>query len=50
MNKQMSSSIDTEQSISEFSWSKPTFVCNYTFPINLAPNGIPFGAKLIGEV
>ena len=24
--------------------------CNYTFPIDLAPNGIPFGVKSIGVV
>ena len=24
--------------------------CDYTFPIDSAPNGIPFGAKLIGKV
>ena len=27
---------------------KPNLECNYTFPIDLAPIGIPIGAKSIG--
>ena len=30
---------------SEFGNSKPNLDCKYTFPIDLAPTGIPFGAK-----
>ena len=29
---------------------KPNLDCNYTFPIDLAPKGIPIGAKSIGNV
>ena len=28
---------------------KPKQDCNYTFPIDLAPNGSSFGAKSIGK-
>jgi len=28
---------------------KPIMNCNYTFPIDFAPNRITFGAKSIGE-
>ena len=28
---------------------KPNLDCNYTFLIDLAPNEIPFGVKLIGK-
>ena len=30
--------------------SKPDLDCNYTFPIDLVPNGTPFGDKSIGKV
>ena len=33
----------------EFSQSEPYLDCNYTFPIDLAPNGIAFGAKSTPE-
>jgi len=29
---------------------KPNLDFNYTLPTDLAPNGIPFGAKSIGKV
>ena len=29
--------------------SKPNLDCNYTFPNDLAPNGISFGSKSIGN-
>ena len=29
---------------------KPNLDCNYTIPIDLAPNGVPFGAKSIEKV
>ena len=35
---------------SEYYQIKPNFDCNYTFRIDLTPNGFPFGAKSIGTV
>ena len=35
---------------SESCQSEPNLECNHSFPIDLAPNGIPFGAKSIGSV
>ena len=35
---------------SEYCESKPNLDYNYTFPIDLSPNRIPFGAKSIGKV
>ena len=29
---------------------KPNFACHHTFPIDLAPNKIPFNAESIGKV
>ena len=29
---------------------EPNLDCNYTFPIDLAPNGLPVGAKSIEKV
>ena len=29
---------------------KPNFDCDYNFSIDLSPNGIPFGAQLIGQM
>jgi len=44
-------SICTHREIfSESVWSKPNFDCNYIFPTDLAPNGIPFVVKLIEKV
>ena len=34
---------------SESGKSKPNLDCSYYSPINLAPIGVPFGAKSIGE-
>ena len=34
---------------SQFGEIKPTLDCNYTFAIDLAPNGISFGPKTIGK-
>ena len=46
--------IRTELKIREINFEsckiKQNFDCNYTFPINLAQNRIPFGAKSIGKV
>ena len=39
--------LPTEQSSSECCYIKTNFDCNYTFPIDSAPNKIPFGAKPI---
>ena len=33
-----------------FVMPSPNLHCNYTLPIDLAPNGIPFGDKSIGKV
>ena len=44
------SSIHIEDSIYQSSWIGPNFVCNLTSPIDLAPDRIPLGAKLIGKV
>ena len=33
----------------EFCSIKPNLYYNYTFPIDLAPNGIPFGAKPLNQ-
>ena len=30
--------------------SKSNFDCNHTFPTDLAPDGVPFGAKSIEKV
>ena len=38
------------QLISESYYIEPSLACNYTYPIYLAPNGIPFDNKSIGEV
>ena len=35
---------------SESCLCNPNFDCNYTFSIDLAPNGITFGVKSIGKV
>ena len=35
---------------SESWFVEPIFRCNYAFPIDLTPNGIPFGSKSIGKV
>jgi len=35
--------------LSESCSSKPNLDCNYHFPIDLAPNEIPIGAKSIGK-
>jgi len=35
---------------SESCWIKPILDFNYTFPIDVVPNGVLFGAKSIGEV
>ena len=40
----------TEKYFSESCYSKPNLDCNYTFPNDLTPNGILFGAKSIGNV
>ena len=40
----------TPKIFSESCYSKPNLECNYTFPIDLARIGIPFGAKSIGKV
>ena len=29
---------------------KPNLDCNYTFPIDLAPNGLPFVANSVGKL
>ena len=34
----------------ESCYIKPNLDCNYTFPMDLKPNGIPFGAKSNGKV
>ena len=36
--------------ITNASFCRHNWDCNYTFPIDLTPNGIPFGAKSIGKV
>ena len=38
-------SIHTDKSFFELCSIKPNFDCNYTFPIDLAPNEIRFGVK-----
>ena len=35
---------------SESWYSKTNLDCNYSIPIDLEPNGIPFGTKTIGKV
>ena len=44
--KKNSTLVHTEKESGEI---KPNFNCNYTFPIELAPNELPFGAKSIGK-
>ena len=40
----------TEKSFLNLNQIKPNFDCNNTFPIDLLPNEIPFGAKSIEKV
>ena len=44
------SAILKEKHMSEYCCFETNFGCNYRFPIHLAPNGIPIGAKSIGKV
>ena len=38
------------ENFSESCWSKPNLGCIYTSPIDLAPNGIPFGVNPISPM
>ena len=40
----------TEESFLNLVEPDPNLDSNYTFPIDFAPNGIPFGAKSIGKL
>ena len=42
--------VNTNKSISEYYYIELILDCNYTFPINLTPEGNPFCAESFGKV
>ena len=42
--------VHTEKTLFEASYRKTNLDCDFTFPIELASSGIPFGVKSIEEV
>ena len=40
----------TQECISGYCFINLNLDCNFTFPVDFAPNRVPFGAKSIGKV
>ena len=50
LEKRLSGPVHTEKYIFESCYIKLNLDCDYIFPIDLAPNRIPFGVKSTGNV